>query len=126
MMRIPRAPGPLRLAAYMAAWSVLMWLSLAPQDELPRALSFWDKAQHGLAYATLTLIGAAAFPERVGLMVIVSLATGGLAEVLQGLEGLGRQADWRDMVANMTGVAGGLVLRHAVLRGLAGRRGSPG
>lgn len=118
-----RAPVSLRLAAYAAAWSVLMWLSLAPQDELPSALSFWDKAQHGLAYMTLTLIGVVAFPKRVGLMVIVSLFTGGLAEALQAWGGLGRQGDWRDMVANMMGVAAGIAARQAFLMVWTWRRG---
>ena len=99
-----RLPRPLRLAVFGACTATLLWLSLAPSEDLPK-ITFWDKTEHALAYLLLTLTGLLLFPKHPRLVVAVAITLGAGVEVLQSLMGFGRQGDWRDMVANTLGVA---------------------
>lgn len=104
-MTLAKLPRPLRIAAFGLAGATLLWLSLAPVQDLPSAITFWDKAEHAVAYLVLGLSGFLLFPKHPRLVVVVALAQGAGVEVLQSLMGFGRQGDWRDMVANTLGVA---------------------
>lgn len=98
-------PRPLRIAAFALAAAVLLWLSLAPSEVLPTEFTFWDKAEHSLAYLVLTGLGFLLFPRHPRLVIATAVAQGAGIEVLQSLMGFGRQGDWRDMVANLLGAA---------------------
>lgn len=100
-----RLPRPLRLVAFGIAVATLLWLSLAPSEDLPSGITFWDKAEHALAYLVLTLTGFLLFPRHPRLVMAVAIVLGAGVEILQSLMGFGRQGDWRDMVANTLGVA---------------------
>ena len=103
-------PIPLRIALFAIACCVIAWLSLSPVEALPQGLTFWDKAEHALAYLGLSLLGAWAFPNRLGRLA-VGLFLGGVGvEILQSTMGLGRQGDPLDAVANSTGIAVGLLI----------------
>jgi VanZ family protein len=109
-------PPPIRVALFALACCVIAWLSLSPTEALPQGLTFWDKAEHALAYLGLTLIGAWAFPARLGRLA-VGLFLGGIGvEILQSTMGLGRQGDPFDAVANSTGIAVGLLIAFTVRR----------
>ena len=103
-------PAPVRIALFALACGVIAWLSLSPTEALPQGLTFWDKAEHALAYLALSLLGAWAFPGRLGRLA-VGLVLGGVGvEILQSTMGLGRQGDPFDAVANSTGIAVGLLI----------------
>lgn len=108
----------LKKSAYLwlfgcAAWSLLvLWLSLTPHP--PRfhmPLLSWDKFQHGGSYALLTLLAGgsagALRPGRRGNWLLAggsALVFGSLIEGLQYLTHEGRTADFRDILANATGI----------------------
>ncbi|WP_304190300.1 VanZ family protein [Phenylobacterium aquaticum] len=103
-MLLTNLPRRLRLSLYAAAVGVLLWLTLAPTDELPK-VTLWDKAEHALAWFVLTALGLALSPRRPRAIVVFALVLGVMVEVLQGTMGVGRDADWRDVVADSAGVA---------------------
>ncbi len=114
-------PEPrLRLAPlwWAGAWILLLAvvvLSLRPPAGLP-TLWFKDKVLHFGAYFGMAIWFAGILQKRrypaiaVGLMLL-----GAAVEIAQGTMGLGRSADWRDMLANAAGLATGLGLAYAGL-----------
>ncbi len=109
-------PQPVRIALFAAACCVIALLSLSPTETLPQGLTFWDKAEHALAYLGLTLLGAWAFLLRMGRLAIGLFLGGVGVEILQSTMGLGRQGDAWDAVANSTGIAVGLAVAFALRR----------
>ena len=94
-------------------WAVLLlWLSLIPHPpRLPWPLLSWDKFQHACAYALLTLLAGKSMEFlRLGrrgnwfLAGFGALIFGIVIEGLQYLGGKGRVADYRDVIANATGI----------------------
>lgn len=104
------------------AWRLLAWslaLAIAVGSLLPSmpgpALGFSDKLMHFLAYLLLALAFAAAFSRRHWLGIALGLAAFGAAiEVLQWWLPGERSAEWRDLGANLGGIATGLVAALAV------------
>jgi VanZ family protein len=90
--------------------------SLVPARDLPR-LFLSDKLQHLLAYLALALwFGGLMAPRRYLPLALGLLALGAGIEIVQGLMGLGREADWRDFLADALGIGLGLSLCMAGLR----------
>jgi VanZ family protein len=83
-------------------------LLLMPSYAVPKAFDFYDKAQHGLMFATLTMAGLLAYPKRVKTVVLGLVFYGGLMEVLQSLLTTTRHGDWFDWLADSVGIAMGL------------------
>jgi VanZ family protein len=83
-------------------------LLLMPSYAVPKAFDFYDKAQHGLMFATLTMAGLLAYPQRVKTVVLGLVFYGGLMEVLQSLLTTTRHGDWFDWLADSVGIAMGL------------------
>jgi hypothetical protein len=114
---------PLR---YPKIWSLLGWLlvvgvivgSLLPGralDTLPLSLN--DKMLHTSTYCVLTLWFTGLYRRSLYLVIGgVLLGLGVSLDLLQGLTRT-RSLDWRDMVANATGIAAGLVLAFYVVGG---------
>ncbi|UZR29179.1 VanZ family protein [Methylococcus mesophilus] len=106
---------------YATLWRGLGWamvavvvaLSLVPQ--LPKAPSLlgWDKAQHFLAYAVLTLWFSLSY-SRHWRWPAFFIALGSLLELLQGFTGI-RTTDPFDILANGIGVFIGLSLTFTPL-----------
>lgn len=131
-----RVPGPAAVPARdpLQRWArrifwllvlIVIALTLSPTAYLPKqAFTFWDKAQHALAFATLALLGALAYPRRIGLLVFSLLAFGGAIELAQAATGW-RSGDWADWLADGVGLFAGLPLaalsRRVLARSLAGR-----
>lgn len=107
-----------RLALVAAATSVLLWLCLSPTDKLPKASLLWDKAEHALAYLVLVGLSSVLFPARPWAIGTYAMAVGAVVEVLQSTMGLGRQGDWRDLLADGIGVAAGLLAAFLLRRRL--------
>jgi len=96
--------------AFWVCFLVLNALALSPAPYLPplEIFSWWDKAQHAIAFGTLTVLAVLAYPcvskFRIGLLLMV---LGVLIEVLQYFSGY-RFGDWQDAVADGVGVLVGL------------------
>jgi VanZ family protein len=95
----------------------LVAASLLPTAHLPDAVNtVWDKAQHALGFALLTVLAWRAYPGVSPAVLAVALtALGGLIEVAQAASGW-RHGEWGDLLADGTGIALGLLLRRLASR----------
>jgi VanZ family protein len=90
--------------------AAVVYASLRPVGPGPD-LGHLDKLGHFLAYAVLGAWFGGLAPRNGYGRVALALAVLGLVlEVLQQVMGLGRTGDPNDMVANLAGIAAGLVL----------------
>lgn len=79
-------------------------LSLLPADQLPpQTLNIWDKAQHALGFAALTVSGMLAYPHRQRVLVSGLLAFGAAIECAQAST-TWRQGDVLDWLADAVGI----------------------
>jgi VanZ family protein len=106
-MRLVPTPRPLRIAIFALAVAVILWLSLAPTEEIPGATLIWDKAAHAICYSILVLMGLVLSTHRRWKVVLAVLTLGVAIEFAQATMSLGRQGDWRDALANSLGVSVG-------------------
>lgn len=97
-------------------WSALLAvvvLSLIPVPLVPQAFSFWDKAQHALAFFGLTVLACWAYPHsRWQTLLPVFLLFGAAIEVAQWFTGW-RFAELHDWLADLVGVVLALSLWQA-------------
>jgi VanZ family protein len=92
-------------------------LAVAPESQL-HGIDFipWDKAEHFIAFFTLTVMAATAFPATPLLLIGVLLsAFGALIEVVQGLDFVARDRDFWDWVADTIAI-GSVVVSMLVAR----------
>ena len=96
-----------QLARWAFAFTALsvVGISVLPGRDVPN-IGLWDKLEHVIAYATLALVGAFAFPGFLGaaLLAVLLPALGAVMEICQ-LFVPGRSAEFGDAVANTVGVA---------------------
>ncbi len=85
-----------------------LWLSLIPADLVPKAFSFWDKAQHAFGFAVLAFSGLLAHPNSIRSLILGLALFGVAIECAQWLTGW-RFGDWQDWVADCAGIAFGYV-----------------
>src|SRR4051812_44281539 len=116
-------PRPLRLALYAGAVAVLLYLCLAPRDEVPQG-GVWDKQEHAIGWLVLTVAGLMLSNNRPRAIAVFALAVGVFVEIAQATMNLGRDGDARDLVADALGVAVALIGYRAYL--LTVRRPRPG
>lgn len=104
-----------------AFWLTLLfvaWASLMPTDLLPPVLfSWWDKAEHALAYAALSVSGCLAYGNKRAQVLIALLILGGAIELLQHASGW-RTGDLIDWLADNVGIAIGAVAARVSARWL--------
>jgi VanZ family protein len=99
--------------------AIITVLSLIPSHDLPD-VHMSDKVEHTLAYVALGFwFGCVVVRRDLIWLGLVLVAFGGLIELLQGWMELGRQADIKDLWADVLGVAVGLVLAVSPLGRLA-------
>lgn len=108
-MRFPlyalgRLPRPLRLALYVLACLILLYLTLAPGEDVPGVNLIWDKAEHAIAWAVLTGSGLLLSTKRRWAIGVFAFGFGAAVEVLQAVMPLGRDGDWRDLAADSVGI----------------------
>ena len=103
-------PRPLRLAIFGAAVSVILYLTLAPTNDVPGAKLVWDKAAHAIAFGLLVVLGLLMSTHRRKTVIacVWGLAAG--IEVAQALMPFGRQGDWLDLFADTVGIVIGVGL----------------
>ncbi len=117
MLLPARLPRPLRLALYGLATAVLLYLCLAPREELPQE-GLSDKPEHAIAWFVLTFAGYLLAPKRAGAIPTYALALGALVEILQANMGLGRNGDLRDLGADAVGILAAVAVYWPVRRWL--------
>ena len=110
-----RLPRPLRLTLYAGATAVLLWLCLAPTQQLPSA-GVGDKIAHTVAWFVLTVLGLTLSHHRPRAIGAFALGLGAGVEILQATLGFGRQGDWRDLAADALGVVAALGLYALIQR----------
>ena len=91
-------------AALLAAMAITLWFAFAPPHGGAPLLP-WDKAEHVLAFFTLSTLALAAFPRirPVWLAAALSLL-GALIEIIQGTPLVNRDCDVWDWVADTVAV----------------------
>lgn len=109
-MHPDRLPRPLRLALYAVAMLVLIYMSLAPQQDLPGVELIWDKAEHATAWLVLTGLGLILSTRRKWAIGIFAFLFGVAIEVAQANMDLGRNGDVRDLGADLIGIGGAYVI----------------
>jgi VanZ family protein len=117
-MAFDRLPLALRLGLYGLATAILLYMCLAPAKALP-TVNLWDKAEHAIAWAVLAGVGLILFPRHAGAVAVFALGFGVAVEVMQGALPFGRDADWKDWVADIVGVAAALLIFAAIRRARA-------
>lgn len=103
-------PRPLRLGVFLTAVAVILYMTLAPNKDVPGSEMFWDKASHAIAFGLLTVIGLLMSTHRRWVVVVSVIGLGLVIEVAQGLMPYGRQGDWRDALADVIGVVVAVIL----------------
>jgi VanZ family protein len=89
---------------------VITFFSLIPAQQLPQ-IGVSDKIEHAVAYLLLGFWFASVIARWDYLFLLFALiALGGGIEIAQGLMGLGRESDLRDVLANSIGAGIGLGL----------------
>lgn len=86
-------------------------MALSDHPRLPG--TGWDKLNHVLAFATLVCIGKLGWPRRTWTAAATLLTFGLLIEILQSFTAT-READWKDLVADITGILSGRVVLWVV------------
>ncbi len=109
-------------SAFWAGVLGTTFLSLVPVEFLPQAFNWWDKAQHALGFAVLTVLGLLAYPEARWHLSFGLLLFGGCIELAQAASGW-RHGDWLDLLADAVGVV--VVLTPWCLWRFASKRASP-
>jgi VanZ family protein len=99
-----RLPRPLRQGLYTLACSILLYLTLAPEREVPGVGLVWDKAEHAASWAVLTGAGLLLSTRRRWAIGVFALLFGALIEILQANMGLGRDGNWPDLIADSIGI----------------------
>ena len=95
-------------AAFFAALIFTFYSAVIPPQDALRLVP-WDKAEHFLAFYSLTGLAVAAFPRR-NLFVVSALlsAFGALIEFVQGLDIVHRDRDFWDWVADTIAIIAAL------------------
>lgn len=89
---------------FWSAVLVMGVLALIPSRHLQIPLfDWWDKAQHALAFAVLTVLGLRAYAAAWPRVLVGLLLYGVLIEVAQHLSGW-RVGEWPDALADALGV----------------------
>jgi VanZ family protein len=99
-MRLPQV-------AFWLACATVAVLSLLPTAYLTAGVfDWWDKAQHALAFAALSLLGLLAYPARSGRVIVGLLAFAAGIELAQAATGW-RIGELPDLLADAVGLAAG-------------------
>lgn len=120
--RFARLPRPARISLYVLATGVVLYLCLAPSQDVPGENLIWDKAAHALTWAILTGAGLVLSPRRPRAILAFTLGLGAGIEVLQATMGFGRDGDWRDLVADSLGAFTALLVWLPLRPGLLRKR----
>ena len=88
---------------------------------MPNIFNIWDKLQHALAFAALTLTGDLAYSKHTKAVHISLILYGAAIEVMQKALTTTHLGDVSDLVADSVGVAIGFLI-YLLVRKLINRR----
>lgn len=104
---------------FWVALAFTFYSAVAPAGQAP-ALHWWDKAQHMIAFAVLTLLAAGGYRARpLGAIAAALLGFGVAIELVQGLAVVGRDASVADVVADGVAIAATTLIALPLRRWLA-------
>jgi VanZ family protein len=89
------------------------WLAFAPSEDVPTA--FWDKANHALAFAAMSISARFAFPRHFWSSMLGLAAFGFGIEMVQFFLP-GRNSEWFDVLSDFVGIALGAGVAALVRR----------
>jgi VanZ family protein len=99
-------PQQLLVAAFWTALAVSLTMALLPHPPHTPIDRFGDKFEHMLAFAVLSGLGSAAYPQlKLRVLALALSAVGALIEVLQAIPWLHRDSDIRDWIADTAATA---------------------
>ncbi len=99
---------PLAQIVFFAALVFTFYSAVIPPHKALQLVP-WDKAEHFIAFYTLTGLAAAAFPKRNLLWIAAALSGfGALIEFVQGLPIVHRDRDFWDWVADTIAIVAAL------------------
>ena len=105
------------LALFWGALAFAVVMALLPEPPHLPIDGFGDKFEHMLAFATLALLAALAWPRAELLRIGERLSfVGALIEVAQAIPALGRDCDIRDWIADTLAIAVVLLIVAALRR----------
>jgi len=113
---LSRWPRRWRVGLYALACAVLLWMTLAPEHEVPGVSLVWDKAEHAISWAVLTGAGLLLSTRRRWAIGVFAFAFGATIEVLQANMGLGRDGNWGDLAADSVGIVAAYLAWWALRR----------
>jgi VanZ family protein len=114
---LTRLPRRLRLGIFALACAILLYMTLAPGQDVPGLGAIWDKAEHAIAWAVLTGAGLLLSTKRRWAIGVFAFVFGAAVEVLQAIMPLGRDGDWHDLAADSVGIVAAYLV-WALLRRL--------
>lgn len=85
-------------------------MAMIPSTTLPKALNFWDKAQHILAFTTLSLMGSLAYPRKTKAVYIGLILYGASIEAVQRYFTTTHIGDVSDLLADSLGIVIGIAI----------------
>lgn len=104
---------------FVAAIVLTLVFALSPH---PPVLIDYDKAQHGLAFVVLAILGRCAYPRAPWQLIALALAGfGGAIEVVQLIPALHRTSDIYDWYADIAATGLGLMLSAITMLFMATR-----
>lgn len=111
------------LVLFWAALAFAVTMALLPEPPHLPTDGFGDKFQHMLAFATLSLLAALAWPRAELLRIGERLSfVGALIEVLQAIPALHRDCDIKDWIADTIAVAVVLLVMTTARRRVSSAR----
>tara|TARA_R110000868_G_scaffold6550_8_gene37113 strand:+ start:23061 stop:23471 length:411 start_codon:yes stop_codon:yes gene_type:complete len=115
----PRPDAGLRWAGrvlFLTTIYLITDLALQPGLATPPVLLGPDKLEHIAAFLVLTLLARMAWPQRVWITPLALLSYGVWIEWAQAAQGAGRTASGADIIADLIGIALGVLLANLVTR----------
>lgn len=82
-------------------------MAFVPIADIPNVFNLWDKVQHALAFATLTIAGTLAYPKHAKLVYAGLMLYGLAIEVIQSNFTTTRFGEVSDLLADVIGIAAG-------------------
>ena len=89
-------------------------MAFIPSTQIPDAFNLWDKAQHALAFAVLTITGNLAYPKLTKAVYAGLIAYGAAIEIFQSKLTSTRFGEVSDLLADSVGVAIGFAVYFVV------------
>ena len=95
------------LALTLLCFTAITVLSLWPAESLP-SVPGTDKTHHLIAYACLVFPAALSKPKHWLLIALLFISWSGIIELVQPY--VNRYGEWLDMLANVAGIACGVII----------------